>query len=97
MGSAQIDASNRSRPFRFGREVLDWEELREVWEVRYGVDEPEFSPDESVSSLSAEDEMLVVDTESLWLYDRSSDELSYGSESIGGGDDNGEELKGQVG
>lgn len=62
--------------------------------MRYGVEEPESSSDESVSSLSVEDETLAADRDSLWLYVRSSDELSYGSESIGGGDDKGDELKG---
>ncbi len=76
MGSAQIDASKRSRPLRLGRVVFDCEELKDDCEAKYGVDEPEFTSDWSVSSLSVDDEMLAAETDSLWLYVRSSDELS---------------------
>lgn len=82
--------SNKSRPFRLGRVVLDVEELKEDCDVSNGVVAPESSLSSVSSSVSSPVE--EVDTlrrdilDGLWLQE------SKGSERIGGGDDNGEEL-----
>jgi hypothetical protein len=61
MGSDQTDASKRSRPFRLGRVFLDWEELNDDWEVRYGVEDPESSSVSSLSLLSSASVDNVLD------------------------------------